>query len=151
LCAILAGCSGPPAALDLIAAGRMALDEARQAELAGQVEQTERLGAHVAALDAAFDADVRLAETGALVGPDGAPIVLDGQWVIDARRGYAVALRAMYDARRDADQAHATRLDNLQAGDDALQMAEELITRDMNLREPIRQRLLALQRRWTHE
>lgn len=151
LAAWLGGCSTPPATLDLITAARAGLDGARQAELAHQAQLAEQLARQAAALDAAFDADVKLVAAGQIVGPDSQPARLTGEWVISARQGYAAALRALQTNQAQDQKAHAARMDNLAATDEALQMASELVSWQMKVSEPIRQRLLALQKRWIHE
>lgn len=60
-------------------------------------------------LDEAFDADVRSATT------------LTPQWVIEARKAYAVGLDALAKQQSAAMQAEQTEQQNLQAIDEAMQ------------------------------
>lgn len=68
---------------------------------AGLAERQQRL-------DAAFDADVR------------ARGELSPEWVIDARRAYAVGLGTLLTARQAARDADASARDNARAADEAL-------------------------------
>lgn len=144
----LAGCGGSTACLELITSARSGLTQAKQAEQTSSEQQLAALAAQQAALDAAFDSDVKLAEAGGLTDEQGKPVALTGEWVISARQGYSAAVRALQANQADAQQAHAARLDNLNAADEALQMASELIVGQITLNQDMRQQLLALQRSW---
>ena len=123
----LAGCEAPPATMELIAVARTGLAGAGEAEDQRHEQEQAHLAAQAAALDAAFDADVRLAAAGELTGADGERVALDAEWVISARKGYAAARDLLADEARAAEREHATRADNLRASDEALEMAQELI------------------------
>lgn len=151
LLAALVGCSASPAALDLLDQAERGLNDARSLEQDRHAEGIDRLAGQVSALDAAFDADVRLAEAGAIRDEQGRTVPLDGEWVISARRGYGAALRALHERQRQAEQAHATRLDNIDAAAEALDMARRLIVQQMRIPQDIRQRLLTLHRSAPHE
>ncbi len=147
LAAALAGCSASPAAVDLIAAARAGLAQARRAEAQRQALEARGLEAQAAALDAAFDADVRAVAAGQ-VGPAGDPTALSPEWVISARRAYATTLRALAQQQLRDQAAGAERLDNLAAADEALEMAGDLLVRQLQLAEPVRRRLMDIHGRW---
>jgi len=149
--ALLAGCSTPPATLELLAVARAGLADALEAQRVQHADTLGRLDAQSAALDAAFDADVRLVAAGGVQDADGNPVALTPEWVISTRQGYAAAVGALAEQRRLAEREHAIRADNLAAADEALEMAAELISRQSNMNEDLRQYLLALQRRWIDE
>ena len=69
------------------------------------------------AVDEAFDADVREREKDSSI---------DGDWVIDARRAYSVALDAYAKSQAADDAASAARKRNLAAIDAALERLEYL-------------------------
>ena len=148
--ATLAGCSAPAATLDLITVARRGLADARQAQAAQHDEIVKHLTDRNGELDAAFDADVRLAAAGALKDASGKPIALTAEWVISARKGYAVGKGALSDQLRQAQAAHLARTDNLQAADDALDMAASLIVQQYSLLQRVSQHLLTLQRSLSH-
>ena len=66
-------------------------------------------------LDAAFDADVRGRET------------LEAEWVIEARRAYAVGIDALHAQQRATDAATDATNDNLAAVEQALNQLELLV------------------------
>ena len=144
---VLCGCSAPPASLDLIAVARKGVVSARQAQVAQHDRQVKQLQAQAAAMDAAFDADVKLAESGALKDEQGKPLTLTAQWVISARKGYAAARDMVSESVRQEEGNHATCLDNLDATDEALDMAAQLIVQQMAVGEKLRQELLAAQKK----
>ncbi len=143
----MGGCGAPGATLDLITVARRGLALADQAEAGQHAELLGRLDAQVAALDAAFDADVRLVGAGQLATADGQPVALTPEWVISARKGYAAARGLLAEDRRSAEAAHATRLDNLKAADEALDLAAQLIARQWAVSEQVRQQLIEVHRR----
>lgn len=141
------GCQPAPATLELIAVTQKALTDAAEAEKENNAELHRRLADSQAALDAAFDADVRLAETGKIAGPASQPVALSAEWVISARKGYAAARDALTEDARRADAVHATRLDNLSAAGEALDMANRLTVLQYSVSERTKELLLTLQRR----
>lgn len=148
LLATLAGCGGSAASLELLAAARGGIALAREAELEHQQRYDRQLAAQAEALDAAFDADVRLVDAGRLLGPEGEPVRLTAAWVIAARQGYAAGQRALQEEARASAAAHAGRLDDLAATDEALEMAVELIAADAALADRVRVRLAQVRGRW---
>lgn len=136
---LLNGCSAPPAALDLIAVGREGLSGAQQADAQQHEQVMANYQAQIAALDAAFDADVRLVEAGGIKTLDGEAVVLSSQWIISARKGYSAARGAIADQMQSAQAVHLVRQDNLRAADEALDMAGELIIDHSLLGQRIRQ------------
>jgi hypothetical protein len=122
-----AGCSTDAAAIQLIQTGRDGLHLAQQS----QREQHQIIAAYLdsqrSALDAAFDADVRLAAAGQIKRPDGSAVEMTPQWVIDARKGYAAARDALADQARLQQTAHDAAMDNIAAADEALTLAEQLL------------------------
>jgi hypothetical protein len=149
--AVLAGCGAPTATLDLISVARRGLADARKAELQRKEEMTRRVETQMAALDDAFDADVRLVSAGDVTGADGKPVELSADWVISARKGYSAAGRMLMEQAL-ADQAdHLQRLDNLSAADEALQMAGGLIVRQAAISQRARNVLMQLHRRIIHD
>jgi hypothetical protein len=144
------GCSPPVATLDLIAQAQRSLTMARGALAATHAEQIKGIESQSAELDAAFDADVRLVASGQITDANpGAPgpVKLTAEWVISARKGYAAAKKALTDKLVASQQTHATDLDNVQAGAEALDMARTLIVMQQNLSANIKGWLLSLQRR----
>lgn len=151
LAAVVApGCSAPPATLELIAVARQGLAHAEAAEAEHHAQAAARLDTRRAALDAAFDADVRLVAAGRIRGEGGAPVELTPDWVISARKGYAAARDALADHARRAEADHAVRLDNLRAADEALDLAADLILRRQNLTARARRLIMNLHRRSIH-
>jgi hypothetical protein len=148
--ALLAGCGAPTATLDLITVARGALASAKEAEEEHHAELARRLEAQAASLDAAFDADVRLAAAGKITDAEGKAVAFTPEWVIAARKGYAAARDLLAEQGRSAEAAHATRLDNLAAADEALDMASQLILQQWALSEKVRQELINVQRRLSH-
>lgn len=143
---LAAGCSAPAATLDLITVARKALADAQSAQQAQHAEIVRSLEAHCAALDDAFDRDVRLVAAGQIEDASGNAIALSPEWVISARKGYTAAYSLLRDEVQGAKTAHAQRLDNLKAADESLDMASQLIVRQMYVGERIRQGLLSVQR-----
>jgi len=141
LSACMSGCAAPQAAVDLIAVAREGLTGAKEAEDQQHACLMANLQAKIGALDAAFDADVRLAEAGGIQTADGEPVTLSSQWVISARKGYSAARGAIAEQMQSAEAVHFIRQDNLQAADEALHMAEQLIIEHSLLGQRIRQAL----------
>jgi len=148
---VAGGCGAPPATLELIDVARKALSGASAYETDRHADALKRLDAQASALDAAFDADVRLAEAGKITNAAGEPVRLTGAWVISARTGYAAARDAVAEQHRRLQAAHDTHLDNLQAAADALDLASRLILQQYALTAPGRQALEALRRRFARE
>ena len=149
--ALFAGCAAPPATVELVNVARQALADASELADARRADDLARLDELAGALDAGFDADVRLVAAGGLIGPDGQPVGLSPEWVISARKGYAAARGALADQRtRRADQT-AREKDNLAAAGEALDMAMQLILQQYAVGERLRNLLLTAQRRIVHE
>ncbi len=149
--AVLGGCGAPTATLELITVARKGIADARVGQEGLHAELVRRLGAQSAALDSAFDADARLAEAGQIKDAQGRPVALSAEWVISARRGYAAARDLLAGQIRSAEKTHATRMDNLSAADEALELASQLILSQWAVREQIRRRLLAVRRSLIHD
>ncbi len=147
----LGGCGTDAATLELIGAARLGLDSAREGEQAHHERWQDQIETQRDALAAAFDADVRLAASGQITGADGEPVELSPEWVICARKGYAAALGMLAEQDRRAQAAHATRMDNLAAARECLEMARELLLRRAELTGRVRGILERIERRWTHE
>ena len=141
-----AGCSAPTAAVDLISIGRKGLASARKAQQQTHDQVLHHYNARITALDGAFDADVRMAEAGQLKDAEGEPVSLTGDWVISARKGYSAARTMLSEQIRRDQTAHATELDNINAAEDALEMASQLIVLQWNVSERVKQTFLNLQR-----
>ena len=141
LSACLNGCAAPQAAVDLIAVAREGLTGAKEAENQQHEYLMANLQAKIGALDAAFDADVRLAAAGGIQTADGERVTLSSQWVISARKGYSAARGAIAEQMQSAQAVHFVRQDNLQAADEALEMAGQLIVEHSLLGRRIRQAL----------
>ena len=141
------GCSPPAASLDLITVARQGIAMARQS----QQEQNEiiikQLAAQQAALDAAFDADVRLAASGQIKDAAGKEIGLSSDWVISARKGYIAARDVLSNQIQQSQAATAVRIDNLHASDEALDMASQLIIQQQGLAIKLEQQLINMQRK----
>jgi len=102
--ALFAGCAAPPATVELVNVARQALADASELADARRADDLARLDELAGALDAGFDADVRLVAAGGLIGPDGQPVGLSPEWVISARKGYAAARGALADQRGRPDR-----------------------------------------------
>lgn len=149
--ALSAGCGAPPAAMELIAVARKGLADASTLEKSRHAEALSRLDAQKAALDSAFDADVRLVEAAKIRDAAGKPVPLSAEWVISARRGYAAARDALAEQHRRVQAEHACHLDNLSAADEALGMASRLILQHYALAQRARQIVHSLGRRLIRE
>ena len=146
-----AGCATPTATCDLIAIGRKGLASARTAEVQCHAEIIRHYQRQLASLDAAFDADVRMVAAGQLTDAEGKPVAMSAEWVISARKGYAAARNLLAEQIQKNHAAHATELDNLQAADEALQMASQLTVLQWNISERFKQQFLKLQERITND
>jgi len=144
------GCAAPTATLELISVARAGLADARAAGQQSHETAMRQFAQQQAALDVAFDADVRLAEAGAIRDAQGNPVAMDARWVIAARKGYVAARDAVAQQAVAAQAAHATRQDNLAAADEALRMALTLIIEQQGLSIRMRQYLMEQQRKDTH-
>jgi hypothetical protein len=140
----LPGCRTPTATLDLIAIGRKGLASARKAQQSHQADLLRHHKARLASLDSAFDNDVRLVEAGQLKLPDGEEIKLSADWIISARKGYAMARTIMAEQMRTSQAAGAVEIDNINAADEALEMATQLTVLQWNVGERIKQQFLKL-------
>ncbi|MCD4823578.1 MAG: hypothetical protein K8S55_03155 [Phycisphaerae bacterium] len=150
LCLLLvlaAGCSSPAATLELLSVGREALASARTSQEQSHAAAVRNYQKQLAALDAAFDADVRLAAAGGIKNAAGKPVGLSADWVISARKGYAAVRNILAQQAQAARDVHAVELDNLRAGDEALQMAAELTIAQWNIAERLKQEFRKLQNR----
>ncbi len=146
---VLGGCGAGPAALDLIAEARKGLDMARQAQQAQHERIVAQTKAQAAALDEAFDRDVRMAEAGQITDTAGQPVEFTAEWVISARRGYAAARDMLHEQLARQRAAHAADADNLDAADKALEMAAELIVYRSSLTGRLKRHLLDIYGRMT--
>lgn len=143
---LLAGCVAPPATVDLITVARKGLAMAREAQASQHAEIVRQLESQSAALDQAFDADVRLAAAGQIKTADGQVVPFTPEWVISARKGYAAARDATGRELRGAEAANAARSDNIKAADEALDMASQLIVQQYSVSEQIKQQIINVQR-----
>jgi hypothetical protein len=143
----LTGCTSPPATLELVGVAQKALADARTYQAQRHQEAMGNLVSLASSLDAAFDADVRLAAAGGIVSPDGKSVALSPEWVISARKGYAAGRDALASQRQKMDSGHAQQLDNLSAASEALDLAKALIIQSSFLNEQARQILMSLQRK----
>ncbi len=147
---LLVGCQAPTATLDLLTVARHGLADARTAQQTLRNQQLQHLQAQQQALDAAFDADVQRVAAGRLENTDGEPLTLTPEWVISARRGYSAARDLLAQQARQADAVHHIHMDNLNAATEAIDLAEQLITLQWSLAEPLRQQFVNLRRRLFH-
>ena len=145
---LLVGCGAPSATLDLITVARQGLASAQEAEIQHHEALLSQYGSQQAALDAAFDADVRLVAAGGIQNADGETVELTPEWIISARKGYAAARDMVGQNIRSTEAAHAVRIDNLRVADESLEMASQIIVQQSNLTERIKQQLIGIQRRF---
>jgi len=142
---LAAGCAGPSAAaLELIDVARKGItlaSETQQNQYAALIDQYQ---GHIAALDAAFDSDAKLAEAGQISTAAGQAVPLTARWVIEARKGYIAARDALSRQIQAAELAHRTNQDNLQAADESLEMAAVLILQQMDIHESIKSKVLSI-------
>jgi len=148
---LMAGCSAPAATLDLMSVAQNAIYSAREDAEQRHGEIVRMLKAQVAGLDAAFDADVKLAASGQIRTSDGQVAQLTPDWVISARKGYIAARDLLGEQIRAAETDHAIRQDNLKLADESLEMASELIVRQWNIAERIKQHILNLRRSFQND
>ena len=141
------GCQSQSASLELVTVARRGLAMAKDAEAAQHAAQVQQWQAQAGALDAAFDADVKLVAAGQVRDAQGQPLPLSPEWVISARKGYSAARSLVEQQVRQGESAHTTRADNLQASDEALEMASQLILQEMAVGNAVRQQLLDAQRK----
>jgi hypothetical protein len=147
---VLGGCTAQPATLELITVARRALAEAKDTQTAQHVQLLHQMQDTQAALDTAFDADVTLAAAGKITDAGGQPVAFTPEWVISARRGYIAARDELAAQIRIAEAAHAIRQDNLAAGEEALDMASQLILAQWSLSQRLKNILLTAQRSTAH-
>lgn len=150
LVSLLAGCGAPMATLDLMTVARQGLGSAEEAQIQQHEELLRQLKGQLAALDVAFDADVKLVGAGKIENASGQPVELTPQWVISARKGYTAARNLIGEKIRLTEAVHATRLDNIRAADEALEMASQLVVQQSSLGRRIKQQLITIQRRLVH-
>lgn len=148
---LLTGCNAPTATLELITVARKGINSAVEGEKRQHAEVVRQLEAQMAALDSAFDADVRLVAAGQIKNPEDNPVELSPEWVISARKGYTAARDLLSGQIQSTRTVHAKRLDNLEAADEALEMASQLIVRRWNIAERIKEHVLNVQRRFIHD
>ena len=146
-----AGCGGVNSTLDLLTVAQQGLRLAaeRQQQQHGQIVQ--HLQSNLAALDSAFDADVKLAAAGQIMGANGEPVQLTADWVISARKGYIAARSILTGQIHTVETSHAQSLENLKAAGDALQMAAELTVRRWQVAEQAKQYVLQTHRSLTND
>ena len=149
--AVITGCSAPTATLDLITFARKGIDSAAQEEARMHQEVVRGIKAQVAALDSAFDADVRRVTAGQIQNAEGEIVELSPEWVISARKGYIAVRDLLTNEVQSAHAGHLQRQDNLKATDEALEMASELIVRQWNVGEQIQRHLMNIQRKLIHD
>lgn len=143
LCLILQlGCSSPIATTGLIAQGQHGLADARRAQQRTHARYSTFYQSQLHALDDAFDADVKLVAAGQIAGDDGQPISLSADWVIAARRGYALARDTLATQFASETHSHAIQLDNLAAATEALHLANELTVLQWNVSARLKQAFL---------
>ncbi len=148
--AFLGGCSAPVATLDLITVARKALTQSQEEEKMSHADLLQQLKGQTAALDQAFDADVKLVAAGQIKDASGKPIEMTPEWIISARKGYAAARDLISKQGRSAESAHLVRLDNLKAADEALEMASQLIVQQLSIKDRVKQHLINVQRSLIH-
>ncbi len=113
----LAGCGSPPSVTPLLRVAQSTLLRESQ-----QLEQDQRMLAGVerqtlAALEQAFEADVRQAPT------------LEARWVLEAARAYALARDAVVGQGAAERQARQRRIENLLLAAEAQRRALNLLER----------------------
>jgi hypothetical protein len=144
---VLAGCNTTAATLDLITVARRGVRLIQEDQNRQSAEIVQQLQRQAAALDSAFDADVKLAAAGQIKSADGKPVQLSPEWVISARKGYAAARDLLAEQIRLAEAAHAKQQDNLRTMDESLERASQLIVQQWAIAEQIKQHVLSCQRR----
>lgn len=141
---VLPGCATPTATVDLLRVAREGIGSAQTAQAQMHRQQQQLTEGQLRALDAAFDADVRLVAAGGVQTASGEPVTLSPQWVISARKGYVAARDALAEQARRAEADHAVEMDNLAAAEEALRLAEELTVLQWNLGERFKQQFLRM-------
>jgi len=141
---LLPGCATPTATIDLIGVAKKSLASAATAQQQSHELIVKQYQAQQASLDAAFDADVRLAATGGLKNAKGDPITLSADWIISARKGYTAARETLAEQIRNEQETHAVEQDNITAALDAMEMARELTVLQWNVGERFKQKFLKM-------
>lgn len=144
--ASLSGCATHQAVMDQITQAERGLNSAADSLTAQHQELLDARKTQMAALDAAFDADVRLAATGKIVDAQNVPITLTADWIISARKGYVAGRDIIAESIRTEQKAHDTDLDNITASREALGRAITLIVMQSNLSENTKGWVLSAQR-----
>jgi hypothetical protein len=142
--AMVVGC-GDPAALELLTVARQAVAEARSDLAIDRDEYHARMALQFRMLDSAFDADVRLVGAGGITSAEGTPATLNPEWIISARKGYAVARDATVQQMLVAEANYAIRQDNLLAADEAIDQAGRLMLKWSLLSDDIQRTLIQSQ------
>ncbi|MFP4054549.1 MAG: hypothetical protein ACLFV7_11880 [Phycisphaerae bacterium] len=142
------GCGSSAAALELITVARRGLAGASEAEQQRYEQTREAIGRQVDALGRAFDADVRLVAVGRVTDADGNAVSLTPEWVIRARQGYTAGRDLLQREVLQQQAAHAVRMDNIAASDEALEMAGDILLRQASVGEKVRSMLKQVHRRW---
>ncbi len=138
------GCATPTATVDLIGVAKKSLASAAEAQQQSHGLIVKQYQAQQSALDAAFDADVRLAAAGGLKNAKGDPVALSADWIISARKGYTAARETLAEQIRREQATHAVEQDNIAAALEALDMANELTVLQWNVGERFKQQFLKL-------
>jgi hypothetical protein len=141
---LLPGCATPTATVDLIGVAKKSLASAAESQKQTHELIVKQYQARQAALDTAFDADVRLAAAGELKNAQGEPVELTVEWIIFARKGYAAARDLLAEQIQKETETHAVEQDNIAAAVEALDMAEELTVLQWNVGERFKQQFLKL-------
>jgi len=130
--------------------GQAGLASAKLAQQQHQADLRKYHQAQLAALDAAFDNDVRLAAAGEIKSLDGETIELSANWVISARKGYAAARNILAAGMLANQSANAIETDNIDAAADALDLAAQLTVLQWNVGERVKQQFLKLTRSFSN-
>jgi hypothetical protein len=138
LLSLLPGCSAGTATISLIDQAARGIDMLSASLETVHAQQLAGWTAQEAALDAAFDADLRLAEAGKITDADGKPVALTAAWVISARKGYVAGRTVVAANAASSERAHAVDRDNAKASKQALVMARTLAVMSMNISENLK-------------
>lgn len=141
---LFSGCGSPTATLDLLEVTQQGLAGARERQVRHHDRELEHWRKQSAALDAAFDADVRLAAAGNVRNAGGEVVELTPEWVISARKGYAAGRDLLAEQVRRSEANHAAAMDDLEAAEEALQLARQLTVLQWNVGERFKQEFLRL-------
>ena len=122
---LMTGCFGESSNLELIVAAQEGLLASERNQIKQNEEIIENYNTQLKQLDSAFDADVKLAESGKLLDESGKPITLDSNWIISARKGYSTGYKIIHNNLVAQQKFNRETLQNLESISQALEIIRQ--------------------------